>query len=306
MSRLTALVPAQVCARALGRDWPDDLDGRVRCIDEGTRALGLAGCCAPWSPDVEDAALRAELGDGPDSGVAPLPSSAGGRGGVLAPNVYESLSHIDKTPTDFVGTASLDSAGGHFEQLDAVAAGLAQAPGAPPVLGLISGPLAWSLRIRPEVDPDILDAASDLACTRVRHLAERGVGRIVVLETCAAGSKTGAVDDLVAEAHLPIVRAAGHLRAGMLLVSTGSVSNAAARPAYERWAGPEGCSTGLAFLPSAAFASTTAVTRCVERQGITLASADTVLTALLGADADLGVVRYAAGLLAALDRENPV
>lgn len=55
MSRLTAVVPPQVCAASLGRSWPDDLDGQVRCIDEGSRALGLAWCCAPTPDEVADA-----------------------------------------------------------------------------------------------------------------------------------------------------------------------------------------------------------------------------------------------------------
>lgn len=55
MSRFTALVPPQVCAAALGRAWPDGVDGQVRGIDEGSRALGLAWCCAPTPDEVADA-----------------------------------------------------------------------------------------------------------------------------------------------------------------------------------------------------------------------------------------------------------
>ena len=51
MTRLTALVPAEVCAAALGRAWPEDLDSQVRCIDEGTRALSLAWRCAPTADE---------------------------------------------------------------------------------------------------------------------------------------------------------------------------------------------------------------------------------------------------------------
>ena len=81
MSRLTALVPASVCAAALGRAWPDDLDGRVRCIDEGTRALGLAYCCAPApdearNPDSVTAALVATPGALPVLGVLRGPLSS--------------------------------------------------------------------------------------------------------------------------------------------------------------------------------------------------------------------------------------
>ena len=80
MSRLTALLPAAVCARALGRQWPGDLDGQVRCIDEGSRALGLAFCCAPGpdearDPDSVTAALVAIPGALPVLGVVRGPLS---------------------------------------------------------------------------------------------------------------------------------------------------------------------------------------------------------------------------------------
>ena len=80
MSQLTALVPGRVCAAALGRDWPDDLDGQVRCIDEGSRALRLAFCCAPGldearDPDSVAAGLVATPGALPVLGVVPGPLS---------------------------------------------------------------------------------------------------------------------------------------------------------------------------------------------------------------------------------------
>ena len=71
MSRLTAVVPGSVCAAALRRAWPDDLDTQIRSIDEGSRALGLAHCCAPWSMEAEDAALRTEFGDGSEPSGGP-------------------------------------------------------------------------------------------------------------------------------------------------------------------------------------------------------------------------------------------
>ena len=54
MSRFTALVPASVCAAALGRAWPDDPSEQVRCLDEGSRSLGLAHCCAPGPDETHD------------------------------------------------------------------------------------------------------------------------------------------------------------------------------------------------------------------------------------------------------------
>ena len=82
MSRLTALVPGLMCAAALGREWPEDLDGQVRCIDEGTRALGLAWCCPPRSheaqdPDAVTAGLVRTPGSLPVLGLVPGPVSAG-------------------------------------------------------------------------------------------------------------------------------------------------------------------------------------------------------------------------------------
>ena len=81
MSRLTALVPGPVFADALGRDWPDGVDGQVRCIDEGSRALGLAFCCAPGpdearGPDSVTAGLAATPGALPVLGVVPGPLSS--------------------------------------------------------------------------------------------------------------------------------------------------------------------------------------------------------------------------------------
>ena len=80
VSLLTALVPGAVCAAALGRDWPDGIDGQVRCIDEGSRALGLAFCCAPGpdearDPDSVTAGLVATPGALPVLGVVPGPLS---------------------------------------------------------------------------------------------------------------------------------------------------------------------------------------------------------------------------------------
>ena len=90
MTRLVALVPAAVCAAALGREWPHDLDSQVRCIDEGSRALGLASCCTPGPDEALDldavtAGLVATPGALPVLGVVggPLSSSlvAGASGG---------------------------------------------------------------------------------------------------------------------------------------------------------------------------------------------------------------------------------
>lgn len=80
MTRLTALVLAEVGAASLGRDWPDDVDGQVRCIDEGSRALGLAFCCAPGPGEARDpgsvtAGLVATPGALPVLGVVPGPLS---------------------------------------------------------------------------------------------------------------------------------------------------------------------------------------------------------------------------------------
>ncbi len=55
VTRLTAMVPPQVCAAALGWAWPEGVDSQVRGIDEGSRALGLAWCCAPTPDEVADA-----------------------------------------------------------------------------------------------------------------------------------------------------------------------------------------------------------------------------------------------------------
>lgn len=81
MSRLTALVTAEVCAAALGRAWPEDLGGQVRCIDEGTRALGLACSCPPRTgeaqhPDEVATGLARTPGARPVLGIVEGPVSA--------------------------------------------------------------------------------------------------------------------------------------------------------------------------------------------------------------------------------------
>lgn len=289
MSRLTALVPSEVCAAALGRDWPDDLDGQVRCIDEGTRSLGLAFCCAPWSAASEDAALRTGLGDHADPGAdlptAPVGDSASG----AHPNLESFPSHMRKSSADF--------------DVDAVAAGLARVPGAPPVLGRVSGPLTWGIRVGSGAAlEDAVDAASDLASARVRALVECGVERVVVVESVDARHSVDA--ELAIEAHRPILRVAQHLRTDVLLVTAASGAVPPPSFGYRLWASADGCADGLAFLPSGAFTSVVAADRCIEDNRARLASANTVLTSTLGVDADPDAVRRAAGVLAALGRES--
>ena len=49
VSRLTALVPGAVCAAALGRGWPDEVDEQVRCLDEGSPVAGAGMVLRPKS-----------------------------------------------------------------------------------------------------------------------------------------------------------------------------------------------------------------------------------------------------------------
>ena len=288
MSRLTALVPAPVCAAALGRAWPDDLDGQVRCIDEGTRAMGLAYCCAPWPMDAEDAALRAELGDqaDPEPGSANAPTACAAAGHDR--NLESPASHMSKTRADFDG--------------DAVAAGLARVPGAPPVVGLVSGPLTWSMRVGSGASlQDAVDAASDLASARIRDLAGCGVERVIVVEQVNGGGWFDAT--LAAEMHRPILRAADHLHVDLVLVAIGQASGAVSPGTlgYPSWVSPDGCSDGLAFLPSAVVESPEALDRWIgPRAG--LAEAAEVVTAPLGPSVRPDVMRSAAALIAGLRR----
>ena len=341
MSRLAALVPAEVCAAALGRDWPDDLNSQVRCIDEGTRALGLAWCCAPWSQGTEDAALLAELG------------------------------------------AQNPSAGSHSESLerrDEVAEGLARTPGAPPVLGLVSGPLGWSARLVArsapgmDIDPDdAVEAASDLAATRIRTLAGRGVERVAVVEhiddvssldaniaagthrpirpaavsdnrlnaeteaaadmhrpirraTAPSGGRPESVEvaadlhrpirraavsaawvnaepEVAADLHRPVRRAADHLGVEVVLVVTGRFGEcvAPASLGYENWVSPDGGADGLALQPEAALESSEALARWM-RSLAEPATVTEVVTAPLGPATCPDMLRSAAMLVANLGR----
>ena len=100
VSRLTALVPAAVCAKALGRAWPEDLDGQVRCIDEGTRALGLAYSCPPRTreaqhPDEVATGLARTPGARPVLGVVEGPVSAGFGAGHVEPGAQDVQDRLD-------------------------------------------------------------------------------------------------------------------------------------------------------------------------------------------------------------------
>ena len=282
MSRLTALVPGPVCAAALGRGWPDDVDGQVRCIDEGTRALGLAYCCAPWSVESEDAALRAELGGHTDPGAGSPGAPVGDLAAGAHPNMESFPSHWRKGGTDFGG--------------DSVAAGLAQVPGAPPVLGLVSGPLMWAMRIRsaPALE-DAVDAASDLAAGRVGALAGCGVERVVVVESVDAGDSAAA--ELLVEAHRPVLRSAHHLRTEVLLVTTTGAAVPPSSLGYGRWASGRGCSPGLGYLPAEAFDSAAALERWLDRIRAAV-QPEEVITGPLDGSVSPGLVRQAARALA--------
>ena len=259
VSRLTALVPAQVYASAVGRQWPGDLDGRVHCIDEGTKSLGLAHCCAPWSVEAEDAALRSELRAG--AGVEP-----------------------------------------GFGPLDAVATGLANSPSAPPVLGLVSGPLAWTARFaavaddRPEGPDtaDTLDAASDLATIRVGALAACGVSRVAVVEDI--GDDAAFDDDLAAESHLPLIRAAAHLRVDLLLVTGGVGTGSPATLGYRQWASASGCSEGLALMAADVFESATMLEQWLIRHR-TAPDLEEIVTAPLDDGVSPALLRHASRVL---------
>ena len=281
MSRLTALVPGALCAAALGRQWPGDLDGQIRCIDEGTRSLGLAYCCAPWSPESEDASLRTELGGHADPGAGSPASPAGD----LAPGAHRSLE-------SFPAHESRSRAGND----DAVAAGLARMPGAPPVLGLISGPVTWGIRAGygPALE-DAVDAASDLASARIRALAECGVERVVVVESAAAGCVPHT--DLVAEAHSPLLRTAEHLRIGLVLVACDL--DGVESSGYDRWVSDRGCSNGAGILSRAAFNSRPELEQSLDRlRAVAEPGPEEVITAPLDGSVSPGLVRHAARGLA--------
>lgn len=100
MTRLTALVPGSVCAAAVGRSWPDDLDGQVRCIEEGSRALGLAYCCAPTPDEVPDA-------DAVTAGLVATPGALPVLGVVRGPLSSELLSEIHRRGGESAGSSAI-------------------------------------------------------------------------------------------------------------------------------------------------------------------------------------------------------
>lgn len=122
----------ELFASALNRPWPDDLDGRVRCLDEGARALGLAMSCAPWSPEAEDRALAAELGVGPGlaptlgqfdavaAGLTGTPGALPVLGAVSGPAAWNA--RVDDDPEEGLDTAS-DLAAARVRSLGACGVG---------------------------------------------------------------------------------------------------------------------------------------------------------------------------------------
>ena len=100
MTRLTALVQRSVCAAALGRDWPDGVDGQVRCIDEGSRALGLAWCCAPTPAETTDA-------DSVTAGLVATPGALPVLGVVTGPLSDELLSGIHRRGGELAGSSAV-------------------------------------------------------------------------------------------------------------------------------------------------------------------------------------------------------
>lgn len=290
MHRLTALVPPAVCAAALGRVWPDDLDGQVRCLDEGARSLGLCHSCAPWSTKVEDAALLMELGIG---GLSPAGSTKAEDVALLGePGMGMPLR---------AGSAQEAADDDAFGRLDEVAAGLAASPGAPPVLGVVSGPLGWGSRLAAAAtaaadsvpDPvEAIDAAADVAADRLRTLAGCGVETVAVVE---AGASEAYVDHAVAaEFHGPLVKAAAHLRLGLVLVCTGTTP--AEELGYGRWVSSGGSSPGLGFVPDEAFGSQRRLRRVLARAADGSDDCEMV-TAPLDDRVEPDLVRMAAAML---------
>lgn len=101
MTRLVALVPAAVCAAALGRDWPHDLDSQVRCIDEGARSLRLAYCCPPRSDEAQDP-------DTVTAGLVRTPGALPVLGVVTGPLSSELLSGIHPRGGDHAGSSPIE------------------------------------------------------------------------------------------------------------------------------------------------------------------------------------------------------
>lgn len=123
MSPLTALVPGPVCAAALGRDWPGDVDGQVRCIDEGTRSLGLAYCCAPGPDEVRDP-------DWVTAGLAATPGALSVLGAVAGPLSNELLSEIHRRGGKLAGSSTSQDVQGLLDDASDAAVDRIQALGA--------------------------------------------------------------------------------------------------------------------------------------------------------------------------------
>ena len=280
----------QLFAAALNRPWPDDLDGRVRCLDEGARALGLALSCAPWSPEAEDEALVAEMGIGPGlastldqldavaAGLTGTPGALPVLGAVSGPAAWSA--RVDGDPEEGLDTAS-DLAAARVRVLGACGVGR----------------VAVVETDRPDLDPDRAAEAHEPILRTAEHLRLD----IFLVVTPAAGAADWDPD--------AAALAAG--TADLDLSRTGDIADAAAgdpsligpvlgchpaRLGYRRWASLGGCSEGLAFLPAGAFESVAALDRCLDERRAELSGAAEAVAAPLGPDADPAAVRSAARL----------
>lgn len=299
MTRLVAVAAPELFAAALNQPWPDDLDGRVRCLDEGARALGLALSCAPWSPAAEDEALAAEMGVGsglaptvgqPDAVVAGLTGTPGALpvlGAVSGPAAWSA--RVEGDPDEALDAAS-DLAAAQVRALGACGVGR----------------VAVVEADRPGFDLDRVVEAHEPILRTAEHL--RLDIFLVVTPPAGAADWNPNAAALVGSAVDLDLSWTGDI-AGTTAGDPSAVGPVLgcqpARLGYERWASPGGCSEGLAFLPASAFESATALDRCLDERRAELSEAAEAVAAPLGPDADPAAVRAAAARLAELSGRAP-
>jgi hypothetical protein len=238
------------------------------------------------APDVYAAALRQPPPADPDATVRVISEGARALGLPTLCVPWRPDTEVDAIRADLTAAGGDD---GRLAAVDETARWLCATPGHPPVVGVVSGPMA--LAAAAAVDDDLreaVDAAADIAAQRVRALAEAGVDRLVVVDRTGPGTPS----DLARDAHAPLVRLAAHFGIPVTLIALYDVL-AAGDMGYPAWASPNGGSKGARLLTRDELADLDRVAAVTDAAGDGV-----VFTEWLSADVEPDVVRRAAAVVA--------
>ena len=149
-----------MCAAALGREWPHDLDSQVRCIDEGARSLRLAYCCPPRSHEAQDP-------DTVTAGLVRTPGALPVLGVVTGPLSSELLSGIHRRGGEHAGSSPIQDVQELLDDASDAAVDRLRALGA---CGVRRAAVAEHATTAPRVDEDAAAEAHRPLLNAAAHL----------------------------------------------------------------------------------------------------------------------------------------